>query len=237
LEALLADAVELGPHDAGVVVRFGALRPSGVRVAVVAQDASGEGRILTDGFRLAVRAFETAGRLGLPVVVLVDTRGADPLPASEADGVAAAIARTFVAALDCPTPTLAVVTGEGGSGGALSMAACDRVVAWEHAVFSVIAPEGAASILYRDGSRAPELAERLRITAPDLVELGLADGLVPEPAGGAHTDPPAAAAGLAAAVAQHLDEIIATPNPARLAHRRRRWRRAGNRWLRPGRGS
>jgi acetyl-CoA carboxylase carboxyl transferase subunit beta len=168
-----------------------------------------------------------AGRLGLPVVTVIDTRGADPLPSSEGHGVAAAIARTFLALLACPSPTLAVVTGEGGSGGALAMAVCDRVVVWENAVFSVIAPEGAASILHRDASRAPELAEQLRITADDLVRLRIADGIEPEPPGGAHTDPAGAADALAKRIERELDDLAAAGRRRRLAARHRRWRSGG----------
>jgi acetyl-CoA carboxylase alpha subunit len=118
------------------------------------------------------------------VLIVIDTRGADPLPSSEGAGIAVAIAHTYEALLGCPSPTVAVLLGEGGSGGALAMAVADRVIALENSVFSVIAPEGAAAILYRDASRAPELAGRLRICASDLVELGLVDVVIPEPADG-----------------------------------------------------
>ncbi len=230
LDALLTDAIELcgdreGADDPAVVVRIGALRAGGRRVVAVAQDPSGEGRIRPAGFRKAIRAFELAGRIGAPVVSVIDTRGADPLPESEGGGIASLIARTFLAVLDCPSPTLAVVTGEGGSGGALAMAPCDRVLMWENAVFSVIAPEGAASILYRDGSRAPELAERLRITAADLVGLGIADEVVPEPGGGAQTDPARALEALAAAVDGAVESLAGEPSAARRTQRGRRWRR------------
>src|SRR5205823_1735132 len=154
------------------VVRIGALTTSnrsgdarGRHIVAIGQNRD---RIKPSGFRKAVRALELAGRLGLPVLTIIDTRGGDPLPDSEAHGVASAIAKTFAAMLACPSPTVALVSGEGGSGGALAMAVADRVVALENAVFSVIAPEGAAAILYRDSSRAPELADRLGITAPDL---------------------------------------------------------------------
>lgn len=233
LSGLLHDAVELrgdreGGLDPAVVVRAGALRTTGRRVLAIGQDASGDGRIRPAGYRTAIRAIELAGRLGLPVLTLIDTRGADPSPDAEAGGVAGAIARTFAAMLGCPSPTLAVVTGEGGSGGALAMAAADHVLAWEHAVFSVIAPEGAAAILHRDASRAPELAEALRITAHDLVDLGIADALIAEPAGGAHTAPDAAVASLRAAVGQAMEAVASEARAGRLTLRRRRWRRAGS---------
>jgi acetyl-CoA carboxylase carboxyl transferase subunit beta len=236
LDALLEDATELrgdraGADDDAVVVRLGSLR--GARVVAVGQDASGEGRIAAAGFRKAVRGIELAGRLGLPLVTIIDTRGADPGAESEGGGLAAAIAATFVAMLDCSSPTVAVVTGEGGSGGALSMAPADRVLALEHAVFSVIAPEGAASILHRDASRAPDLAGRLGITTPELVELGIVDRVLAEPEGGLQAAPDAALDALGTALAQEVAALRAAPAPSRLGNRRRRWRRAGNVWLRP----
>jgi acetyl-CoA carboxylase carboxyl transferase subunit beta len=228
LDALLDDAIELRGGE-GIVVRAGALE-TGTRVIAVAQDASV--RIMPRGLRAAQRAIGLAGRLGLPLVSVVDTPGADPGPEAERSGVAAAIAQSFVEMLDCPSPTIAVLTGEGGSGGALSLTVADRVLAWEHAFFSVIAPEGAASILFRDGSRAPELAERLRLTADDLVDLGVVDEIVPEPDGGAQADAQLALATLSHAVASAVDALRAAPAPSRIGNRRRRWRRAGSTWLR-----
>lgn len=235
LEVLLDDAFELrgdrlGSDDPAVVVRIGALQ-AGRRVLAVGQDASGDRRISASGFRKTIRCLRLAARHGLPVVTLVDTRGADPLPDSEGRGLAAAIAWTFVSMLECPTPTLAVVVGEGGSGGALAMACADRVLVWENAVFSVIAPEGAASILYRDASVAPELAERLRITAADLVELGFADAVLAEPPAGAQADPAGAVRALAARIAAGMDGLARAEPARRLAARNRRWREAGNRFL------
>src|SRR6185436_546317 len=134
----------------------------------------------------AYRLLRFAGALGLPLVTIVDTPGADPSSDSEAQGIARTIATAFRTVLEHPGPSIAVVAGEGGSGGALSIAVTDRVLICENAVFSVIAPEGAAAILKRkdvDG-----VAQDQRLTAKDLVELGLADGLIPEPPGGAHTD-------------------------------------------------
>ena len=111
---------------------------------------------------------------------LVDTPGADPGPAAEADGIAGEIARTFAAMAALPTTSVAVCVGEGGSGGALALAHADRLLIQEHAVFSVIAPEGAAAILHRDASRAPEVAEQLRLTSGDLLDLGIVDAVVAE---------------------------------------------------------
>lgn len=174
------------------------------------------------GFRKATRAIELAGRLHLPLVTMIDTPGADPRAASEYAGLAAAIARTFEAILTVQTRVVAIVTGEGGSGGALALACGDVIGIQENAVFSVIAPEGAAEILYRDRGRAAEVAEKLRPTAGDLVGLGLADSLIPEPDGGAHRDPAGAAASIAAWLAESLDSPRADPGgrSSRFAHLR-----------------
>lgn len=147
------------------------------RVVVV---AAGRGAPGPSGYRLAQRALALAARLSLPVVTLIDTRGADPGTASEAGGVAGEIARTFAAMAELPAQSVAVCTGEGGSGGALAVAAADRLLLLEHSIFSVIAPEGAAAILDRDPGTAPERAEHLKLTAPELLELGIVDGVVPE---------------------------------------------------------
>jgi acyl-CoA carboxylase subunit beta len=133
------------------------------------------------GFRKARRCIEIAGRLGLPIVTIVDTGGADPSEASEGAGIAWEIARLFEAMLEAPVPILSIVTGEGGSGGALAFAIADVVLAYEDSIFSVIAPELAATILWRDSSRASEAADLLRLTAHDLLSLGIADALLPEP--------------------------------------------------------
>lgn len=231
VDVLLPESFEIrgdrtgAPDDENVLVRVGH------GVVVIGQNASGDGRIRPQGFRKAVRAVELAGKLGLPLVTLIDTRGADPLPSSEGHGVASAIARTFDAMLACPAPTLAVVIGEGGSGGALSMAVADRVLAWENAVFSVIAPEAAAAILYREADRAPELAESLGITTPELLEQGIVDAVVPEPPGGAQADPAAAAEELAGAIEAELTQLAAARPGSRLRRRHRRWRKITDRYI------
>ena len=153
----------------------------------------------------------------MPVVTLVDTPGADASAASEAGGIAHHIARTFQRLLTVPTPVVALVVGEGGSGGALALAVGDRLLIQEHAMFSVIAPEGAAAILHRDSSRAPEVAALLDPTAQRLHALGIADEVVPEPAG-------AEAAAAWAAVARHLDELA---DRFDVGARIERWRHAG----------
>jgi acetyl-CoA carboxylase alpha subunit/acetyl-CoA carboxylase beta subunit len=151
------------------------------RVVVLASDRhAGTGRPTPAGFRQAQRAVGLAGRLGVPVVSLVDTPGADPGPASENDGLAAEIAATFAALDAVPVPTVGVCVGEGGSGGALALTWTDVLLIQEHAVFSVIAPEGAAVILERDAARAPEVAEQLGLTSGRLHELGIVDAVVPD---------------------------------------------------------
>ncbi|HEY8448068.1 MAG TPA: acetyl-CoA carboxylase, carboxyltransferase subunit beta [Thermomicrobiales bacterium] len=152
------------------------------------------GRPMPEGFRKAQRVMRLGARLGLPVVTLIDTPGAYPGIEAEERGLAREIARSMALMSDLPTPTISIVIGEGGSGGALALAVADRLLMQEGAVFSVIAPEGAAAILYRDASRAPELAAKLRITAVDLKEMGLIDEVIPEPEGGAAADPDSAAA-------------------------------------------
>jgi acetyl-CoA carboxylase carboxyl transferase subunit beta len=151
------------------------------RCVVVATDRYwGEGRPTPAGYRLAQRAVATAGRLGLPVVTLVDTPGADPSPAAEADGIGREIAATFRAFAACPAPIVSVCVGEGGSGGALALAFADRLLMSEHAVFSVIAPEGAAAILRRDPAAAPEVADLLKLTSGDMEQLGIVDEVIAE---------------------------------------------------------
>jgi acyl-CoA carboxylase subunit beta len=236
LDALLSSSFELRgdrsgePDDTAVVVRLGSIGAD-TSVVAIGTDASGDGRIRPAGFRKAIRAIELAGRFHLPVLTIVDTRGADPLPSSEGGGVASAIAHTFLAMLECPSATLAAVTGEGGSGGALALAAADRVVAWENSVFSVIAPEGAAAILYRDAGKAPGLADQLGITVPDLVRLGIVDEVVPEPEGGAGNDAQGAIAGLAAVLSRELENLVNSRNAVRRRRRTRKWRRLASQLL------
>jgi acetyl-CoA carboxylase carboxyl transferase subunit beta len=179
------------------------------------------------GHRKALRLMRLAARLGLPVVTLVDTPGADPGVAAEEQGQAAAIAENILALSVLPTPVVAVVTGEGGSGGALALAVADRVLMLEHAVYSVISPEGCAAILWPDSSAAPQAARALRLTAPDLCRLGVVDEVVPEPEPAAHHDPAAAAELLRAAVAANLAPLLEVPPATLVRRRRQRFRRYG----------
>lgn len=141
-----------------------------------------------EGYRKAVRIMQLAERFGLPVVSLVDTAGAYPGVSAEERGQAEAIARSTAEMLNLTVPVVSVIIGEGGSGGAIAIAAANRVYMLEHAIYSVISPEGAASILWRDATRAKDAATNMRITAQDLYELKVIDGIIPEPLGGAHRD-------------------------------------------------
>ncbi|MBU1375713.1 MAG: acetyl-CoA carboxylase carboxyltransferase subunit alpha [Alphaproteobacteria bacterium] len=160
-----------------------------------------------EGYRKAVRLFEMAERFSLPVISFVDTPAAYPGMASEERGVAEAIARSTEKALMLQVPMVAVVTGEGGSGGALGIACGSRVLILEHAIYSVIPPEGANSILWR-GARTPgEAAKAMKITAQDLIKLKIVDRIIPEPAGGAHSDPEAAMTAVGDAVEEELKAL------------------------------
>ena len=172
-----------------------------------------------EGYRKAVRLMELAGRFGLPVVTLVDTSGAFPGVEAEERGQAEAIARATEACLALPVPMVAAVVGEGGSGGAVALASAERVLMFEHAVYSVISPEGCASILWRTAERAMDAAEAMRVTAQDLLGLGVIDRIVGEPLGGAHRDPVAAATALGMALREEL-AMLAPLSAAELQARR-----------------
>ncbi|WP_423142750.1 acetyl-CoA carboxylase carboxyltransferase subunit alpha [Parablastomonas sp. CN1-191] len=172
-----------------------------------------------EGYRKAVRLMELAGRFGLPVVTLVDTSGAFPGVEAEERGQAEAIARSTEACLALPVPMVAAIVGEGGSGGAVALASAERVLMFEHAVYSVISPEGASSILWRTPDKAAEAAEAMKVTAQDLLALGVIDRIVSEPMGGAQRDPAAAAKALGAAIGEELD-ALSTLSPDKLRARR-----------------
>ncbi|WBB95949.1 MULTISPECIES: acetyl-CoA carboxylase carboxyltransferase subunit alpha [unclassified Solwaraspora] len=179
------------------------------------------------GYRKALRVMGLAARLGLPVVTLIDTPGAHPGVDAEEQGQAAAIATCLRTLARLPTPVVAVVTGEGGSGGALALAVADRVLMLQNAVYSVISPEGCAAILFHDRAAAPRAAAALQLTAPDLVRLGVADGIVGEPPGGAQRDPAGAADRVRAALTAALSDLLAVPTTDLLRRRSRRFRRYG----------
>lgn len=175
-----------------------------------------------DGYRKADRLMKLAEKWGLPVVALVDTAGAYPGLEAEARGQGEAIGRSLLVMAGLKTPILVIVTGEGGSGGALGIAVGDRILMLRNAIYSVISPEGCASILWRDGAKAPEAAEALKITAPDLLELGVVDGIVQEPDGGAHADPSLAIALVREAVLDNLRSLAEGPSGDRLVEARYR---------------
>lgn len=172
-----------------------------------------------EGYRKAVRLMELAGRFNLPVIALVDTSGAFPGKGGEERGQAEALARAIEACLTLDTPMISVIVGEGGSGGAVALASAERVLMLEHAVYSVISPEGASSILWRTADKAPDAAEAMKMTAQDLLKLGVIDRIVPEPVGGAHRDPLRTAVSLGAAIGEELDGL-AKVKPADLMRRR-----------------
>ncbi|QXT36338.1 acetyl-CoA carboxylase carboxyltransferase subunit alpha [Sphingomonas sanguinis] len=160
-----------------------------------------------EGYRKAIRLVELADRFGLPIVTLVDTSGAFPGIQAEERGQAEAIARSTEACLAAGVPVVSAIVGEGGSGGAVALAAGNRVLMFEHAVYSVISPEGCASILWRTADKASDAAEAMRVTAQDLKHFGVIDTIVPEPVGGAHRDHAGAIANLGDAVEKALGEL------------------------------
>jgi acyl-CoA carboxylase subunit beta len=229
LEAITDAFIEVrgdraGVDDTGVACGIG--RIGGRRCGIIALDRT---RPAPPGYRKAYRLLRLAGALQLPLVTIVDTPGADPSSSSESQGVARTIATTFRTVLEHPGPSVAVVTGEGGSGGALAFAVCDRILICENAIFSVIAPEGAAAILKRKDVEG--VARDLKPTAHDLVELGLADDVVPEPAGGLQADPDEGIRSIASALERALAGVCSEDAADRLTIRRRRWREAGNAFL------
>lgn len=173
-----------------------------------------------EGYRKAIRLMQLADRFGLPVVSLVDTPGAFPGVQAEERGQAEAIARSTEQCLSLKVPMIAVIVGEGGSGGAVAIAAANRVLMFEHAVYSVISPEGCASILWRTADKAADAAEAMKITASDLHALGVVDRIVPEPLGGAHRDRDAAIGGLKGAIIEELDGCASVGPSELLAQRR-----------------
>jgi acetyl-CoA carboxylase carboxyl transferase subunit alpha len=200
-------------EDAAIVAGLGRFR--GAPVAVLGQEKGNDtqsrikhnfGMARPEGYRKAVRVMDIADRFGLPVIALVDTAGAYPGIDAEERGQAEAIARSTEKCLSLGVPNVAVVIGEGGSGGAIALATANRVIMLEHAVYSVISPEGAASILWRDAARAPDAATNMKITADDLVRLGVVDEIVKEPVGGAHRAP----AAVIAAVGDAIERALAT---------------------------
>lgn len=189
--------------------------------------ASNFGMSNPEGYRKALRLMKLAERFSIPVVCLVDTPAAYPGLDAEARGQAEAIARNLTEMATLETPILVVITGEGGSGGALGIAIGDRVLMFSHAIYSVIPPEGCAAILWRDASFAATAAEALKLTSSALLSLGIIDAIIPEPLGGAHRDPAATVASLQQALIQQLDALRKIPISTLVAQRYSKYTRMG----------
>jgi len=180
-----------------------------------------------EGFRKVVRLADLAEQFGLPVLTFVDTSGAFPGIDAEARGQAEAIARSIEACLEAPVPLVATIIGEGGSGGAIALAAGDRILMLEHAIYSVISPEGCASILWRDAAQAAVAAEALRLTAEDLKRMALVDDVIPEPLGGAHRDAAATIEAVGEVVDAALRPLVALDGITLRARRRDKYLEIG----------
>ncbi len=180
-----------------------------------------------EGYRKAKRLMELAGRFGLPIITFIDTPGAYPGIGAEERGQAEAIAKNLEVMAGLPVPIISVVIGEGGSGGALALGVANRILMLQFSVYSVISPEGCASILWKDGSKASQAAEVLHLRARDIYDLKVADELIPEPPGGAHRDPRGAADRLADALRRHLRELRAMTTEDLLEQRYRKYRSTG----------
>lgn len=184
-----------------------------------------------EGYRKAVRLMEMAGRFGLPVITLVDTPGAYPGKGAEERGQSEAIARATETCLQIGVPLVSVVIGEGGSGGAVAFATANRVAMLEHSVYSVISPEGCASILWKDAEKMREAAEALRLTAQDLKQLGVIDRIINEPLGGAHRAKPESIASVGSAIEAMLTELDGKDAAQLISDRRRKFLDMGNKGL------
>jgi acetyl-CoA carboxylase carboxyl transferase subunit alpha len=219
IAALITDFVPLAGdrkhgEDAAIVGGFGRYR--GESICVIGHEKGSDtdtrlkhnfGMARPEGYRKAARLMSMADHFDIPVLALVDTAGAYPGIGAEERGQAEAIARSTQACLDIGVANVAVIIGEGGSGGAIAIATANRVLMLEHAIYSVISPEGAASILWRDTAKAEDAASNMKITAQDLIRFGIIDSIVPEPTGGAHRDPGAAISVAGQAIAEALGEL------------------------------
>ena len=229
---LIADFVPLAGdrsygEDAAIIGGFGRFR--GESVCIIGHEKGSDtdsrlkhnfGMARPEGYRKAVRLMDMADHFEIPVITLIDTAGAYPGIGAEERGQAEAIARSTDACLRIGVANVATIIGEGGSGGAIAVATANRVIMLEHAIYSVISPEGAASILWRDTTKAQEAASSMKITAQDLLRFGVVDTIVPEPTGGAHRDPAAAIAATAEAIAGALGELQGL-DPATIVRLRR----------------
>jgi acetyl-CoA carboxylase carboxyl transferase subunit alpha len=225
----LAGDRKFGDDDA-IVGGFGRFRGESICVIGHEKGSSTEGRLKhnfgmarPEGYRKAERLMEMADRFGIPVLSLVDTAGAYPGIGAEERGQAEAIARSTEACLALGVPNVAVIVGEGGSGGAIAIATANRVLMLEHAIYSVISPEGAASILWRDTAKAQEAATGMKITALDMIRFGVIDQIITEPPGGAHRDPATAIAATGEAIANAFGQLAGLDREAVRRQRREKF--------------
>jgi acetyl-CoA carboxylase carboxyl transferase subunit alpha len=239
IEALTTEFVELHgdrkfSDDAAIVSGFGSFR--GRAVAIVGHQKGRDtqekvrrnfGMPRPEGFRKALRVMQLAEKFGRPILSFVDTTGAFPGIDAEERGEAEAIAVNLKAMAGFRVPIIVTLTGEGGSGGALGLGIGDRVLMMEHAVYSVISPEGCAAILWKDAARKKDAAEAMKITARDMKELGVIDEIIPEPPGGAHADPAGASAAVGEAIERHLTEVTDLTPEERRERRYRKFRALG----------
>ena len=235
VRALITDFTPLAgdrafADDAAIVGGLGRFEGRSVVVLGTEKGSDTESRVAhnfgmakPEGYRKARRLMELAGRFGLPILSFVDTSGAFPGIEAEARGQAEAIARSIEAGLEAPVPFVATIIGEGGSGGAIALATGDAILMLEHAIYSVISPEGCAAILWKDSAQAAAAAEALRLTAEDLKRLALIDTVVPEPMGGAHRAPAEAMAAVRAAIAAALAPLAALDGATLRSRRRQKF--------------
>jgi acetyl-CoA carboxylase carboxyl transferase subunit alpha len=243
IAGLIADFVPLSgdrafAEDAAIVGGIGRFR--GRTVLVLGTEKGGDtetrlkhnfGMARPEGYRKAQRLMRLAERFGLPVLTFIDTAGAYPGVDAEARGQAEAIARAIETCLDIKVPLVAAIIGEGGSGGAIALAASNTVLMLEHAIYSVISPEGCGSILWRDGAHVQEAAEALRLTAQDLLRLGVVDRIVPEPLGGAQRAPKQAVEQLGEALDEAIRPLLGVDGSTLRAQRREKFLATGGRAL------
>ena len=239
IDALLTDVVELHGDrhfgdDQAIVTALATLGEQRLLLVAHQKGRTTKERIACnwgcahpEGYRKALRCMQLAARFGLPILTLVNTPGAYPGIGAEERGQASAIAWNILEMSQLPVPIVTVVIGEGGSGGALGIGVCDRLLCLENSYYSVISPEGCASILWKDGSRAEEAAGALKLRSSMLLELGVADEILAEPLGGAHRDKPAIASTVGEAVSRHLSELCALSPEELLVERAEKYRKIG----------
>jgi len=239
IDRLVEDFVELHgdrhfADDPAIVAGFGLFEGTPVMVVGQQKGRSTKEKVLRnfgqpkpEGYRKALRLMELAGRMRRPILCLIDTQGAYPGIDAEERGQAEAIAKNLEVMAGLPVPIVCAVIGEGGSGGAIALGVADRILMLEYSTYSVISPEGCASILWRDDTKKPEAAEAMKMTATDLERLGIVDEIVPEAPGGAHRDHALTARNLGDAIRQHLAELILMPSDTLLSRRYAKFRRMG----------